>query len=109
MSFDDVKTLIGVEDERIDIIYESVSNRLLRMLNNKLDLTVLPIDLEYIVDEVTIIRFNRLGSEGMSAESMDGHSATYVGNDFDGYISDINDYIDKETDTDATRGKAVFL
>lgn len=98
-----VKNLIGVDNPQIDIIFDMVSNRLLNMINAQLQgikepLEVIPNELEYVVGEVTIVRYNKLGSEGLSSESVEGHSATYINNDdFKPYLADINSYINAQT------------
>lgn len=109
MELPQVKTLLGVDDERVDILYETISNRLVHILNRHMPDTLdVPIQLKYIVAEVTISRFNRLGSEGMRSESMDGHSANYVDTDLKDYHDDIVEYISANT-IDTRRGKVRFL
>lgn len=63
---------------------------------------------EFIIRDVTAIRYNRKGSEGMNSESVDGYSASYdtVKHDFDDYLS----IIDKDFNlAEARRGKVRFL
>lgn len=55
-----------------------------------------PKKLNYIVVEVSVKRFNRIGSEGMQSESVEGRSAIYNKNDFDEYLDDIQRFLDKE-------------
>jgi hypothetical protein len=49
----------------------------------------IPIKFEFIIKEVAEKRFNRIGSEGMTSESIDGHSVSYEEqkNDFNPYLS----------------------
>lgn len=109
MSLQDVRILLGTQDERVDIIYRKTEQRLLSRLKRSLpELTAVPNDLEYIVDEVAIARFNRIGSEGMASESMDGHSATYDSSDFNAFERDIVDYINTHA-PDVKKGKVRFL
>ena len=49
-----------------------------------------PDRLEYIVEEVAVKRFNRVGAEGMTQESVDGRSNTFQANDFDEYMDVID-------------------
>ncbi|MDI9497261.1 MAG: phage head-tail connector protein [Bacillota bacterium] len=53
----------------------------------------IPSDLSWIVDEVTARRFNRIGSEGMSSEAVDGHSMAFAVSDFDDFLPDLNAYV----------------
>ena len=62
----------------------------------------------FIIRDVTALRYNRKGSEGMNSESVDGYSASYdTGkHDFDDYLS----IIDKDFNlAEARRGKVRFL
>lgn len=98
MTIANVEALLGVEsaDPRVAIIHEITTSRLLgRLKRANKDLTAIPAELDYIVDEVTIARFNRIGSEGITSESLDGHSATYQDNDFKPYEADITEYINR--------------
>ena len=51
----------------------------------------IPIKFEFIIKEVAEKRFNRIGSEGMKSESIDGHSVSYEEQkyDFDPYLANI--------------------
>lgn len=97
MSLEQVKTLLNTTDSRLDILYEKAERRLIRLLKTDLpEIIVVPDDLEDIVDEVTITRYNRLGAEGMTQKSVEGRSVTYQDDDFAPYVIDIQDYIEKE-------------
>lgn len=112
MSLEDVKTLVKGDESQLNVIYRMTEKRLLGKLKRSLkDVSVVPDELDYIVDEVTISRFNRIGSEGMSSESVEGHSATYSDNDFKAYQSDIDEYIDSIIEPVETerRGKVWFI
>ena len=76
MSLDYVKSLTG-DNPQVEAIYNTIAERLLI----RLDETEIPLSLEYVVDEATIRRFNRIGSEGMKSESVEGHSVTYLDED----------------------------
>lgn len=53
----------------------------------------IPHDLEYIVVETTIARFNRIGSEGMRSESVEGHDMTFDSADVADYAEEIARWI----------------
>ena len=54
----------------------------------------MPGELEYIVTEVSIARFNRIGSEGLSGHTVEGEALTFKDNDFDQYADDIQAWRD---------------
>ena len=109
MSLENTKTLLGVDNERVDVIYEQFQGRLLRRLQrSKSVIEAVPAELEYILTECTIARYNRIGSEGMTSESMDGHSASYVDTDISDYEDEIKEYLQDGPAT-GKRGKVTFL
>lgn len=110
MSLEYVLTLTKGDEVQINAIYNQTAKRLLGRLKNSLpELIGVPDELDYVVDEVTIARFNRIGSEGMSSESVEGRSANYNENYFADFEADIQVYIDSNTESGSARGKVRFL
>ncbi|WP_235020637.1 phage head-tail connector protein [Pediococcus pentosaceus] len=66
-----------------------------------------PDELNYILLEVAVRRFNRLKNEGMANYSQEGETITFNSNDFDDFKDDINKYlIDNKVQS---RGVARFI
>lgn len=88
---ENVKTLLSLKDNEqdklLEVIISNTQSRLLGLLPP--EYTEVPARLNYIVEDVSVKRYNRVGAEGMSAESVDGRSSTYQANDFDEYLDDI--------------------
>lgn len=100
MSLNDVKTLLAIEsnelDELLDLIIGNAERQLLgRLTVGDVQFQAVPDELQWIVTEVAVIRYNRIGSEGMSSESVEGHSASYRDNDFGPYEADIERWLDR--------------
>ena len=87
-----IKVLLGVteNDELINEIIELTKDKILNYINE----TELPNELEFVLVELAIQRFNRIGSEGISSESVDGKSVSYE-DDFENYKPYLDDYIYK--------------
>ena len=106
---EDVKELLGIAeddktmDTRLNIIIAATTKRL-KVLLGGLDV---PDDLKYIVTDVSIMRFNRIGSEGLSSHSVEGASLSFASNDFEPYLDDIQSYLNAQKE--ATKGKVRFL
>src|SRR5690606_8081753 len=103
-----IKTILGIEDnlqdEVITIIMENVSNHLKALLGKDI-----PSELNYIVEEITVRRFNRLGAEGMKSEIVEGHHVTFydLKDEFVPYEDVINAH---KADNGVTgRGKVLFI
>nr|DAI09751.1 MAG TPA: tail connector protein [Caudoviricetes sp.] len=98
---DDVKALLGIEDEdnKLKVIITLTENRLKTLIGQ----TEVPSELEYIVTEVSIARFNRIGSEGLSGHTVEGEALTFKDNDFDQYADDIQTWRDAQSNQDIGR------
>ena len=91
-----IKTLLGITDND-ELIYEIVEITKSKILNyiNKEEF---PRELEFILVEMAVERYNRIGSEGITSESSDGVNFTYntvdvlekYKNDLDRYINNNN-------------------
>lgn len=105
MSLEYVKQLT-VDNTLVEAIYNNISERLL----HRIHATEIPVELEYIVEEATIKRFNRVGSEGMKSESVEGHSVTYVDEDILApYENAIVEYLEKQDEDNRNSGVIYFL
>jgi len=109
--YEDIKTLLGVEDvtgdeldRKIGTIVNATESRLKLLLGG---VDTVPDVLAYIVNEVSIVRYNRIGSEGISSHSVEGESVSFTADDFAGYKDDIQAYLNAQET--ATVGKVRFL
>lgn len=106
---DKIKILLGlpveehVLDEKLNIILDAAENRLKLLLGG----IEVPPQMEYILVDVSAIRFNKIGSEGLSSHTVEGESLSFAEDDFANYRTDIQAYLD--TQKDAVRGKVRFL
>ena len=103
----DLKVMLGINDTDMDdklrLIIANVTARLKLLLGG----IEPPEDMNHIILEVSIIRFNRIGSEGMSSHSVEGESASYAEDDFSEFADEIQALLDMQKTS--TRGKARFL
>ena len=103
-----IKTVLDIEDSRqddvLDILISNVSSHLKAKLGKEI-----PKSLEFIVEEITIRRFNRIGTEGMQSESVEGHSITFY--DLEKEFAPYEDIIDDNKDDDRgnKRGKVILI
>ncbi|QSR04865.1 phage head-tail connector protein [Lactococcus sp. LG1267] len=79
---EDIKSLLsGTPDDRLKIIEKRTRERLLIIIGSS-EKEVYP-ELDYIVMDVVLKRFNRIGQEGMQSYSQEGLSMTFAESDFD--------------------------
>lgn len=91
--------------DKIETIMELTEQRLGFLLGQ----TVIPTELSYIVIEVTIARFNRIGSEGVSSHTVQGESLSWTDDDFKPYMDDIQEWLNAQEDVNTTRGRIKFI
>lgn len=105
---DEVKILLGLTDTKQDKLIEKIIQNTEKRLINRLPDGVndVPDELSYIVEDVAIKRYNRIGAEGMSSESIDGRSSTFQESDFNEYLSDIERVY---PDNSSRRGEVLFF
>ena len=105
----DLKLMLGfAEDDtepeaKLRLIISQTTSRL-KLLLGGIDP---PVEMEHIILDVSIMRFNRIGSEGYSSHSVEGESISLADNDFAGYMNEIQAWLDLQTES--SRGKVRFL
>ena len=101
----DVKLLLGLQtdDEKLDTIVRLTESRLKALLSVK----IIPDELEYIITEVSIKRFNRIGSEGVQTHSVEGESMSFNDDDLSSFSSEIQSWRDEQANQN--KGKVRFL
>ena len=104
---EEIKIILGIADNALDsqlnIIIANTKARL-KMLLGGLDV---PESLNYVVTEVSVKRFNRIGSEGITSHTVEGESTTLTDDDFTEFAGDIQAYLDSVAA--AKKGKVRFL
>lgn len=104
-----LKMLLGLDqedaelDEKLNWIISSTQKRLKLLLGG----IEPPEEMDYIVIDVSIIRFNRIGSEGMKSQGVEGENISFSDDDFSGFREEIQAFLDSQKD--ATKGRLRFL
>ena len=104
----DLKTLLGIpeedkdQDARLKLIISTATDRLKVLLGGLEP----PASMNYIVREVAVIRFNKIGSEGLGSHTVEGEILTFTVDDFAPYAAEIQAFLDTQK---SARGKVRFL
>lgn len=90
-----IRTLTGVynQDDLLTEIIQVIEEKILLYLG----LEEIPASLGWIVVELSVSRFNRIGSEGMSSESVDGGTSSYISDELGQYKTYLDNYIKQNT------------
>lgn len=105
---ENLKTLLGLEnddsrDDLLTLIISLVTARL-KLLLGGIDP---PEELDHIIIDVAIARFNKIGSEGLSSHSVEGESMNFTNDDFEGFSAEIQAFLDGKKEN--SRGKVRFI
>lgn len=101
-----VKLILQVSNKD-DLLVELLSISLQKVLIY-LNVTQLPMQLEWIVIELTVQRYNRIGSEGMSSESVDGGSTSYIEDELAPYYQLLDVYKQSNVTDSTVNGYKLF-
>ena len=90
-------------DKKLQWIVDGVKSRLQLRLGG----IEPPESMNHIIEEVAIVRYNRIGSEGISSHTVEGESMTFAGSDFDAYETEIQAFMDAQKEM--KKGKVRFI
>lgn len=103
-----LKLLLGLEnDDSRDDLLTKIKDLVTARLKLLLGGIEPPEEMEHIIIEVSIARFNKIGSEGLSSHSVEGESMNFTNDDFEAFSSEIQAYLDGQKES--SRGKVRFL
>lgn len=105
---ENIKTLLDIKDDLQDPVLKIIIGNVSAHLQALLDKEI-PKELNFIVEEISIRRFNRLGTEGMKSESVEGHNITFydLKDEFVPYESIIAAH--KDPPEKPGRGRVMFI
>lgn len=107
-----VLTLLGISDPTDEVT--SLLNQIISMTQQRLKLrlgtSAVPTALEYIVVEVSVVRFNRIGSERLSSHNVEGETMSWTEeDDFKPYMAEINGWLAQQEQPPKYVGRLKFL
>ena len=104
-----LKLMLGIDKN--DTGRDELLNQLISIATARLKLLLggiePPESMNHIILEVSIIRFNKIGSEGMGSHTVEGESLSFTENDFAAFADEIQAFLN--TQQDNARGKVRFL
>lgn len=105
----DLKLLLGFSEDETDV--DDLLMKIIEMATARLSLLLggaePPEAMDHIVLDVAVIRFNRIGSEGMTSHSVEGEALNFMEDDFAQFADEIQAWLDQQESV--TRGKVKFL
>lgn len=103
-----IKQLLGLEnDESRDDLLATIINLATARLKLLIGGIEPPEELEHIIVELAVARFNRIGSEGLSSHSVEGESLSFTENEFAPFSAEIQAFLDGQKEN--SRGRVRFI
>lgn len=110
---DKLKLMLGLTGDldadteaKLELLIDTISQRLCILLTSD----TVPTELEYVVVEVAIARYNRIGSEGVDNHTVQGESMHWAtDDDFEPYKDEIQAWLDAQKDPTTLRGRLRFI
>lgn len=104
-----IKRLLAITGNEQDLLLGDLSDLVEGQLKNRLGgAESIPSELEYIVTNVVIARFNQMGDEGKSSMTVEGESASWLTDLFAPFEKDIQRFLDRQNET-VSGGSITFL
>ena len=89
---DRLKLYLGITDDSEDELLETILLDCEQMLRMYIGAKEVPMELEWIITELSVKRYRKIGSEGLKAEQIDVISNTYEDDPLAPYHSTIDTY-----------------
>lgn len=107
---DQIKLLLGIidnkQDDLLELLIGDSRERLTAFVNiDSVQFVTLPDDVDWILRDLTVKRFNRLGDEGKKSSSESSVTATWNADD----LSEYAPYLDKYRHKKGGKGIARFI
>lgn len=107
-----IETLLGLDldekdEARVAIYIQQAKQAIMVYIQPYLEYNYFPTELNYLVDQLTLARFNKFHNEGMNSISEEGLSMTFDSNDLTNYLPDIQAWIDSTGKDASQQGRAV--
>lgn len=99
MDLNNIKILLEIDDDSQDPILTVLLTHSVQLINVYLNVSDLPRALEFIAEEITVKKYNKLGSEGVITEKLDVITNTYSLDDLAEYKNILDVY--KSTQVEA--------
>lgn len=101
-----LRMILNVKDQ--DELLTEILTLAVEKLTTYLGETSVPTQFEWIVIELAVQRYNRIGSEGMVSESVDGGSNTYYEDELSPFYKFLDDYKEAQNGNINVKGYKLF-
>lgn len=107
-----IETLLGLDldekdEARVAIYIQQAKQAIMVYIRPYLEYNYFPTELNYLVDQLALAKYNKFHNEGTNSISEEGLSMTFDSNDLTNYLPDIQAWIDSTGKDASQQGRAV--
>lgn len=107
-----IETLIGLDLDnkdaaRLAVYIMQAKQAIMVYIRPYLDSSEFPTDLNYLVDQLVLAKYNKFHNEGVKSISEEGLSLSFDSNDLTSYLPDIQAWIDATGKDESQQGEAM--
>lgn len=101
----------GLQDALLNVLIDESRARVLAYINQSraVRLDAVPDELNYVLQDVTVMRFNKLNAEGAKADSEEGRSYTWQDSYLDEHKDALSVYQDANDDAHKPKPGRIFV
>lgn len=99
MTLDNVKLVLSITNDKQDELLTILLTNAINTVCLYVDCEQIPKQLEFVAEQMTVARYRKLGSEGISSEAVDVLKTTFQTDDLRPYKDVLNKYIKNHTDS----------
>ena len=93
MTLDNIKVILSLaEDDTQDELLSVLCTNAMNSINVYLGVSELPNELSFVVDELVVARYRKLGAEGIDTEKIDVLSTKYTADNLKPYYAILDEY-----------------
>ena len=107
-----IETLLGLDldekdEARVAIYIQQAKQAIMVYIRPYLEYNYFPTELNYLVDQLALAKYNKFHNEGVKSISEEGLSMTFDSNDLTNYLPDIQAWIDSTGKDASQQGRTV--
>ena len=95
---DRVKIMLGITDDSRDELLAEIARLVAMPVLLHIKQNEVPGELEWIVVELAVARYNKIGAEGYTEEKSDNIQNKYEENTFNKYVPFLNEWIERNSE-----------
>jgi hypothetical protein len=99
MAIDNLKTILGITDTSEDAILTVLKGYAEKRITSYVGDTTFPSELDWIADEVSVKRYNKLSAEGLLSEGISGITHKFEENMLAEFKDELDQYIARNSST----------